>query len=178
MAEHDRTDHQPIPAWVDQDLRAAVNASGLWASYADMAEVERGSRTHALPLATANWDPRLHCRLADRNGLAQATGEGPPQGLEAYLADPLTQSSRAVDEAWGYDLSEEAPRPEPLRLSVQELAMLAGEEPATAGLRLRVKFQWMALEEAAEALPPAHPHLDAIWSAVEAGKALERRLAQ
>lgn len=152
-------------------LLAAINDSGLWATYGDAAPLLGYGNGRAL--AQANWDHASHTRLADRHGRTDAVDE---TRAEAWRASEEGQAALAVDRAFGYPHPEEEAKPPTLRLEPRELRMLAGLEPSDVALRNRVRGQQIALECHADESAADHPHYASLWAAVGRARALVRRL--
>lgn len=143
----------------------ALEASGLWASYGEAAQL-LGYGDSARACATANWERNLPLARADGRTEASSPHQG-EAWIEAWIrAHP---EKAAIEAARGYESHD--PKPQELRLDRDDLEALAGLQPPSVHLRLRVSEQALRLEEWLEA-NPAHPHRAAIEAAMLESKAL------
>jgi hypothetical protein len=164
-------------------LVAAINASGLWASYGAAAPL-LGFGNSPRACANANWE--MNARLARRDGTTNAADA--TKG-ERWVAEH--PAAVLIDSILGYHTSAGGPHlhyggamPQELRLRKRDLRALAGLEPSTVDLRLRVSEQALRLEEWLDSHPrwmdayPGEEHRRAVVVAFAEATALHQRLVR
>jgi hypothetical protein len=147
----------PGPHWGEADHRLrhigdALNASGLWASYGDVAEATGWG--HGRSVANLNWEAGY--RFADRHGYA----EGGPEDREQRWTR-VNVAEHAANLAFGYLPNVQAPTA--WRAGIADLRRLGGYEPMNDRLAERLHRRLGLVSSIAS--DPSHPY------AVPAGKA-------
>lgn len=132
-------------------LAEDLEASGLWASYGDAAgPLGYG---HARPCANANWEI-LRTRLARPDGTTDSKSD-PERSARWREQNP---APALVGDLFGYPAN--GPKPQDLRITSEEVEMLAGTRVPSVSLILRVGDQALRLEEWLQEAPADAPHRD------------------